>query len=198
MWVGCNHNPRTMHPTPNPCLAKPTPYLTLSVGRAPHPEHQDTWYSGWWLVAGVWVWWHHLHPVLQTLNRTSHTQLDGRSILDNKDAKFIPQTEAELKALKVFACEDCGCVLPTSYCTFWVIPQTEADLKALKVFACEDCGCVLPDLPTSTSYCRFRASAEFTSGWGIERNGKMSLGLLVKVFACEDCGHLHPTPYLLG
>jgi hypothetical protein len=35
-------------------------------------------------------------------------KLEGRSILDNKDAKFIPQNDEQLKQLKIFACEDCG------------------------------------------------------------------------------------------
>lgn len=35
-------------------------------------------------------------------------QAAGRSVLDNKDAKFIPQNEAQEKELKVFACGECG------------------------------------------------------------------------------------------
>eukprot|EP00960_Hanusia_phi_P069492 767104-Hanusia_phi.AAC.1 len=35
-------------------------------------------------------------------------KMEGRSILDNKDTKYIPQTEEELEELHVFACGGCG------------------------------------------------------------------------------------------
>ncbi|EKX42036.1 hypothetical protein GUITHDRAFT_153652 [Guillardia theta CCMP2712] len=35
-------------------------------------------------------------------------KMEGRSILDNKDTKYIPQTDQELEELHVFACGGCG------------------------------------------------------------------------------------------
>ena len=56
-------------------------------------------------------------------------QLEGRSVLDNKDAKFIPQTEEELKKLKVFACEDCG--YPTPLTSNQSTRQSSPDYKTV-------------------------------------------------------------------
>eukprot|EP00284_Hemiselmis_tepida_P012620 CAMPEP_0174931308 /NCGR_PEP_ID=MMETSP1355-20121228/33113_1 /TAXON_ID=464990 /ORGANISM="Hemiselmis tepida, Strain CCMP443" /LENGTH=215 /DNA_ID=CAMNT_0016177653 /DNA_START=42 /DNA_END=689 /DNA_ORIENTATION=+ len=43
-----------------------------------------------------------------TVLKMVRQKLAGRSVLDNKDAQFIPQNEEEEKELKIFSCADCG------------------------------------------------------------------------------------------
>ena len=43
-----------------------------------------------------------------TIIKTIRQVAEGRGVLDNKDAKYIPQSEEQIAELKVFACAGCG------------------------------------------------------------------------------------------
>ena len=43
-----------------------------------------------------------------TVLKMVRQKLAGRSVLDNKDDKFIPQNEEEEAELKIFSCSNCG------------------------------------------------------------------------------------------